>query len=57
MRSDEEQELIDLLVQMKGRPLTPQEERLSIHQARAIGYLPQDSDYDPRVMAPSWPRP
>jgi hypothetical protein len=38
-RTPNEQEIIDALAKCRGRPLTPQEENLSLVQARAIGEL------------------
>jgi hypothetical protein len=39
--SPEEQELIDWLQKVEGRPLTQQQINLAIRQAREIGDLPQ----------------
>jgi hypothetical protein len=40
LMTDEERRIIDLLTKSYGRTLTPEEQRLSLAQARAIGELP-----------------
>jgi hypothetical protein len=47
LMTDEERRIIDLLTKSYGRTLTPEEQRLSLAQARAIGELPQERGEGP----------